>query len=40
MSLETGSQMESHKDEGGWRESAKIVLQALALAIFVRIFFY
>jgi signal peptidase I len=41
MSLETGSKMEAqHEHEGGWRESAMIVVQALALAIFVRIFFY
>ncbi len=41
MSLETGTKMEAQQQhEGGWRESAKIVIQALALAIFVRIFFY
>jgi len=41
MSLETGSKVETQDDrEGGWRESAKIIVQALALAIFVRIFFY
>ncbi|MEQ1613471.1 MAG: signal peptidase I [Hyphomicrobiaceae bacterium] len=41
MSIETGSKMETQQEqEGGWRESAKIVVQALALAIFVRIFFY
>ena len=27
-------------DDAGWRETVKIVLQALAIAIFVRIFFY
>jgi signal peptidase I len=41
MSLETGSKMQTKDEhEGGWRESAMIVVQALALAIFVRIFFY
>jgi signal peptidase I len=41
MSLESETKMEARSEqEGGWRESAKIVLQALALAIFVRIFFY
>lgn len=41
MSLDTETKMDVEKQrEGGWRESAKIVVQALALAIFVRIFFY
>ncbi len=41
MSLKVNSDMDSNeKDESGWWESAKIIVQALALAIFVRIFFY
>lgn len=41
MSLDTGSKMQTKEEQdSGWRESAKIVIQALALAIFVRIFFY
>ncbi len=41
MSLDTGSKMDARDEhDSGWRESAKIVVQALALAIFVRIFFY
>jgi signal peptidase I len=41
MSLETGSKVETQDErDAGWRESAKIIVQALALAIFVRIFFY
>jgi signal peptidase I len=41
MSLETESKMQSKGDsDSGWRETAKIVVQALALAILVRIFLY
>ncbi len=41
MSLKVNSDMDANeKDENGWWETAKIVAQALALAIFIRIFFY
>ena len=41
MSLKTETEMKVHDEhDSGWRETAKIVVQALALAILVRIFFY
>ncbi len=41
MSLKTETDMKAHDEhDSGWRETAKIVIQALALAILVRIFFY
>ncbi len=41
MSLKSETDMQSHdQHDSGWRETAKIVIQALALAILVRVFFY
>ncbi len=42
MSLETQTRPDASSDDhdSGWKESVKIVLQALALAMVVRIFFY
>jgi signal peptidase I len=42
MSLETQTRQDAGSDDqdSGWQESVKIVLQALALALVVRIFFY
>ncbi len=39
MGLKVDSDMET-KDKSGWWDSVKIIVQALALAVFVRIFFY
>ncbi len=42
MSLESdaNSSSEAHERDHGWRETAKIVIQALAIAMVVRVFFY